>query len=152
MSIKKFEEFTNSEYDKKAKYTVENLSSHDDDEDEESDDENEEDDDIGEDYAKFDDLLQGKTKESKKIANNTYAVRLEDGSIAIRLYETNIVTFYPTGDFKLSNGGFETATTFSRINEYIPQGYKVMRTKGQWFLHTPNKTLAFENNMVVKRS
>ncbi len=151
MSIKKFEEFTNSEYNKNLKFTAESFVD-DDSEDEESDDENEEDEDIGEDYAKFDDLLQGKSNERKKIANNTYAVRLDDGAIAIRLHQTNIVTFYPSGDFKLDNGGYETNVTLARINEYIPQGYKVMRVKGRWFLRTHSKTVVFENNMVVKRS
>jgi len=57
-------------------------------------------------------------KDSKKLANNTYLVRVSFG-YAIRLHETNIITFYED-HFVLNNGGWFTMTTKERINTYAP--------------------------------
>jgi len=52
---------------------------------------------------------------------NTYLERRSDGGIALRLYDTDIITYYPD-HFVLNTGGWNTMTTRSRMNEFIPVG------------------------------
>jgi len=54
--------------------------------------------------------------------------------VAVRLHQTNIVTFYPNGDIVLANGGWYTPTTSTRMNEYLPLPWRIVSDKGQWFL------------------
>lgn len=57
---------------------------------------------------------------TERIKNNTYKVWLKDGTVIIRLHHTDIITMHPNGNVTLSSGGWETLTTKSRINEFIP--------------------------------
>lgn len=79
------------------------------------------------------DLLGGITKpykSAKRVDNNTYRIEYEDGSIAIRLHDTDVVTF--KGDtITLNSGGWQTVTTKDRINEHAP--IYIVQRKGQWF-------------------
>ena len=66
------------------------------------------------------------SRNQKKIGNNTYLSREEyKGSCRYRvtLHCTDIVTFYPDGRIRLSNGGWFTRATSDRI-------YKVLRSMG----------------------
>lgn len=60
------------------------------------------------------------TKTSRKLENNTYLERTEDGGIAVRLHATRVVTYRPDGSCVLNSGGFRTTTTKDRINRYSP--------------------------------
>jgi hypothetical protein len=80
-------------------------------------------------YGEFDSLLTGRNRDSKKLNNNTDAIRHE-GIIAIKLHDTDIVTFYPDGDIKLNSGGWRTPTTKDRIQTYSP--YRISQERGVW--------------------
>ncbi len=56
-------------------------------------------------------------------------------SIAVRLYNTDIVTYYSDWTAECDNGGFDTPTTFSRLNQFGPRGY--------WFNHGGRKLYRF---------
>lgn len=43
--------------------------------------------------------------------------------IAVVLYETDVVRYYPDGTFSVDNCGFNTPTTSSRVNQFTPAGY-----------------------------
>jgi hypothetical protein len=43
--------------------------------------------------------------------------------MAIVLYDTEIVRYYPDGTFSVDNGGFNTPTTSSRITQFTPDGF-----------------------------
>jgi hypothetical protein len=66
-------------------------------------------------------LVRGKrNKTTRKLGNNTYARILDDGSVAIRLHNTDVVTIHPDNTYTLATGGWKTYTTRSRIEEYAP--------------------------------
>lgn len=71
-------------------------------------------------------------REQKKIANNTYLVRRNDGAVAIRLHATDILTFRPDGSVVVKTNGWTSVTTKARINEYLPlRG--IFQRAGAWF-------------------
>jgi hypothetical protein len=87
-------------------------------------------------YSELDKLLTGQCKQSRKLANHTYAERRGDDSIAIRLHATDIVTFSKTGTIRLNSGGWRTVTTMERMNRYLPMPYRVRTIKRIWYLST----------------
>jgi hypothetical protein len=101
-------------------------------------------------YRELDEKLQGRNKDRRKVGNNTYAERRDDGSIAIRLHATDIVTVSPTGLLILESGGWRTVTTKDRINQYLPAGYSLYVNRGIWYLQCPNgDTLNYADGMTI---
>ena len=91
-------------------------------------------------------LVHGKTcRLERKVANNTYARIMHDGSIAVRLYSTDVVTIHPDNSVTLRHGGHKTPTTKDRINKFSP--YYVRQQKGEWYV---NGIAAFEDGMTIK--
>ena len=93
------------------------------------------------DYTELNGKLQGRNKQGRKIANNTYLERRGD-DIALRLHSTDIVTFKPNGDKVLNSGGWHTHTTKARIND---AGIRLSQDKGVWFIGN----IQFQDNMVI---
>lgn len=82
-----------------------------------------------------------------KIANNTFAILQYDGSIAIRLYATDILTFYPDGSIAANANGHRTKTTKERINSLLPNNFcKVYAKKFDWLWENGK---AFEDGQLV---
>jgi hypothetical protein len=78
-------------------------------------------------------MVKGKTSASRrKIGNNTRAEILPDGSVAIILHATPVVTIHPNDSATLRSGGWRTSTTKNRINKYSP--VKVYQRNHEWFL------------------
>ena len=83
-------------------------------------------------YIEANELLSGRCHRSRKLANNTYLIRLEDSdSIAIRLHQTDIIRIDPNGDTSAFTGGWRTVTTKARLNEYLPVG--IYQEAGVWY-------------------
>lgn len=61
----------------------------------------------------------------RKLANNTYLLRNEDGSIALRLHDTDIITYYPDGRTVVTTGGWPTMTTRERMSGMLPGDWAV---------------------------
>ncbi len=91
------------------------------------------------------------SRESRKIGNNTYLQKRENG-IAVKLHETDVVTYLPSGDTILNSGGWKTATTKDRINSYSP---KIIHQKnGLWYMgrwHEPENFL-FQDGIIIKEN
>lgn len=71
-------------------------------------------------------------KNRKKLCNNTYLVRrgIEGRTeVAVQLHSTDVITFKPNGDTVLCSGGWDTKTTWDRINSF--QKYRVWSNRGQ---------------------
>ena len=92
-------------------------------------------------FKEADTMLQGRSKESRKLCNNTYLQRREDGSIAVRLHQTDVVTFNQDGSTVLISGGWRTVTTKDRINSYLPFG-QIWSTRGEWGYWRNGKRIA----------
>lgn len=82
--------------------------------------------------AKF--LAGGKNPNSRKHANNTWIERRGE-NIAVRLHNTDVVTYKPDGGFMLDTGGWHTVTTKDRINGYAPGRVRVYSDKSVWYAH-----------------
>ena len=78
-----------------------------------------------------------------KLGPQMVVLRLGDGHrdvdsskgdvFAVRLYDTEIIRYYPDGRFSVDNGGFNTPTTSVRLNAVLPYG---------WGAYHRNKKLA----------
>jgi hypothetical protein len=82
-------------------------------------------------YQELDSQLTGRFAQQRKLANNTHALRKDDGTIAIRLHATDIITFHPDGTIVANSGGWKTRTTKDRLNSYLP--VRINQNKGQWY-------------------
>jgi len=87
------------------------------------------------------------------MGNNTYAERRADGSIAVRLHATDVLTFRRNGEVVLNSGGWFTVTTKDRINQFLRPPYRIASVKGKWtlwdFVQRKDLTL-FADGMVIR--
>jgi|SRR5882724_8548968 len=60
-----------------------------------------------------------KGRDSRKLGNNTYLQKRGE-NIAVKLHQTDVVTYTPNGEVILSSGGWKTVTTKDRINQFSP--------------------------------
>ena len=95
-------------------------------------------------------------RDSRKLKNNTYLLRRGD-DIAVRLHETDILTFTPAGDTVYDCHGWRSATTTERLNDFGAPGIVIWQEKGQWFVGKrqnygwPNKSdyKLYQDGMIV---
>lgn len=74
-------------------------------------------------------------RRSRKLENNTYLETRPDGSIAVRLHSTDVVTYHQDGQIVLDSGGWQTVTTKDRINKYSP--FRVWQVRRIWYVCNP---------------
>jgi len=103
-------------------------------------------------------MVRGKRNANRrKVGNNTYAEILNDTTVAIKLHNTYVVKIHADGTYTLNSGGWQTATTKDRINQYSPvrvyedSNYSSITGKYQrrWFVTINNKPYPFIDGMVV---
>lgn len=75
-------------------------------------------------------VLVGRYAERRKMANNTYAERIDEDRIGIRLHDTHVVIYHRDGSVELDTGGWFTVTTKDRINAWAP--CRVWSERGEW--------------------
>lgn len=105
------------------------------------------------------DLLSGATKaitRSKKVENNTLRIEYQDGSVGIRLHDTDIITIMEDGRVILDSGGWRTATTKARMNSslnpYWPT-FAICTDSGVWHLYKGAYRLCrFEDGIEISGS
>lgn len=78
-------------------------------------------------------------RNGRKVANNTYCERKENGTIAIRLHSTDVITCHADGRVVYNSGGWRTVTTKDRFNSFGMGGVRVYSNKGTWFLYVDNR-------------
>lgn len=71
----------------------------------------------------------------KPLANNTRLERRGPDAFAVRLHSTDILTIERGGAYTYDSGGWRTATTKDRMNEYGP--LRIYQHRGEWFVITP---------------
>lgn len=98
-------------------------------------------------YESANGQLTGRNSERRKIANNTYLERRSDNKIAIRLHNTDILTFSPNGDITLDSGGWKTVTTKARMNDYLP--CRIWSERGVWYVHLNGTKVPYADSMVI---
>lgn len=73
------------------------------------------------------------SRDSRKVGNNTYLQRRGDGSIALKLHATDVLTFHADGRTVYQSGGYLTVTTKARMNEYGP--LRLCTERGVWYVY-----------------
>lgn len=68
-----------------------------------------------------------------KVANNTWFVRYIDGTRAIRLHTTDVLTETAEG-VVLNSGGWRSRTTLDRIHRFLPPHLKVCQRNYNWYV------------------
>ena len=104
------------------------------------------------DYAKASSLLTGRCANRRKVANNTYLERRDNGAIAVKLHATDVLTLFPDGRVLFDTGGWRTVTTKERINRFAPE-VTVWSNRGVWYagvsgVGAEGDTVVFAEGMV----
>ena len=83
------------------------------------------------------------------VGNNTFEVVYKDGTRAIRLHKTDIITF-TANRIVLNANGWETVTTKARMNEYLPfyTGLGVSQRKYKWYVATQDGEVPYYDGMM----
>jgi len=90
------------------------------------------------------------SRNRKKVANNTYLVRRENGDIVLILHESPILTA-TNGSLVLDSCGWQTLTTKERINRYLPTGWTLYSENRIWYLEDPQKArYAFADGITIE--
>lgn len=87
------------------------------------------------------------------MSNYQTTVSEQDGFIVVILYKTPVVKF-DDQEIILNSGGWQTATTKTRMNQASNQfdlGFRVFQRKGEWYVDTKSENLQFEDGMVIAR-
>jgi len=85
----------------------------------------------------------------KKIAGHTYIVQVGE-SYAVRLHETNIVTFHKDGSIVLFSGGYRTRTTKERMNDALAsRGVQITQEQGLWYVNSGDTKSLFTEHFTL---
>ena len=88
------------------------------------------------------------------IGKTATTIRNKDDLFVIRYHQTDIVTF-DKHKIELRSGGWETATTKTRMNQTSNQfglGYQVFQKDYKWFVDFNEQTIDFSDDMILNRS
>jgi len=75
----------------------------------------------------------GGSMDKRKIGNNTWLVRMGGGNIAVRLHNTDILTYWPDNRVVLNAASWLTVTTKDRMNAFLGWG-TISSNRGEWEL------------------
>ena len=99
-------------------------------------------------FLHYDSILTGRNKDSRKLGNHTYLVR-HANSIAVRLHNTNVVTYHRDGHIILDSGGWKTPITKDRMNTYSPA--RISQEKGLWYVSYNGTHSVFRDGLALYR-
>ena len=96
-------------------------------------------------------LLADRAERNIKGKRNTRLVR--DGKdIHLRYHSTSVVTFHNDGSLTLRNGGWQSKTTKSRINDALGSYGHVFQRNWNWFISILNcREVSFESGMRISK-
>ena len=98
-------------------------------------------------YDALDNFL-GK-RDEKKLGNATLAIRRGD-DIAIKLWDTDIITIDIADILTINVRGWETMTTKSRLNDMLScRGVHITQAKNKWTIHGDNGSLPYEDGIEI---
>ena len=80
-------------------------------------------------------LSKGRNKDDRPIGTgrNTRLQRRDNGAIAVKYSNTDVVTYLPNGDMVLESDGWLTVTTKARMNEYV-EGFRIYQEDKTWYV------------------
>lgn len=94
-------------------------------------------------------------RNSKKLERNTYAEKRDNGVVAVRLHQTDIILVHADGNVRITSGGWKTKTTRERLNAYLRGYATVSAHKGIWNINQhgmgENRVETFVDGMFLGR-
>lgn len=85
----------------------------------------------------------------KPVAGHSRIVKDGD-NVALVLHTTAILTWHRDGKMTLNTGGWYSATTKRRLNEFLPQGWNIKSRKGKWTLFMKGQRVApFVDGIII---
>ena len=99
-------------------------------------------------YDRAAEIIESQAKrglDKKKLGNNTYLLK-KDNLFVIQLHRTDVITIHPSDIYELNTGGWQTATTKDRLNEFSP--CRISQKRGVWYL--ADNTVFFDGIRVNK--
>ena len=101
------------------------------------------------DYAKAKQLAESAKDKAKgkPLENNTRAI-MRGENVAVRLHQTDILTFSPDGAVTYNSGGWRTVTTKDRMNEYGPA--RIWSDRGTWHISVNGEGKVYAEGCKVK--
>lgn len=102
-------------------------------------------------YQEWIDFLnKGRDKTSRKTDNNTYVIK-QEGYIAVKLHNTEVVKIYPDNTYELNAGSWYSVTTKDRINSYSP--VRIYQKDYSWYvMQGNNEDVSFRNGIKVNQN
>ena len=82
-----------------------------------------------------------------RVKANTFEIEYHNKRQAIRLYDTDIVTWDKDSNVMLNTGGWGTHTTIDRINKYMNASFRLFTQKFELKLETPYGIFDFFDGM-----
>jgi hypothetical protein len=99
-------------------------------------------------YGSLSNFLDG--RESKKLGNNTIVHKIDEGTVAIKYHNTNILKINQENVVTISTGGWETTTTKDRLNQFLGcRGFGIFQKKGIWYIRGNDETVEYEDGMRI---
>lgn len=90
-------------------------------------------------YAGADAYLGRKDDRPLPSGHHTRLQRRPDGTIAVRLWSTDVVTYRPDGTARLDSGGWRTVTTKARMTEYTAA--RIASDRGRWYVYPTTRRM-----------
>lgn len=90
---------------------------------------------------------KSKERTVEKIKGNTLEITTPNKRV-IRLYDTDIITFQ-NNKITFDTGGFNTNTTFNRMNEFGANGIKIYRRNYEPYAEYNGKVYPFQDNKLT---
>jgi len=90
------------------------------------------------------------SKPNYKTDHNTWLEHRDDGAIAVRLYDTDIITFYQDGSIKLNTGGWWTNYTKKRMISFL-DNYNIKGGSCEWIIYRTDENIGyrFYNGIII---
>jgi len=99
-------------------------------------------------YAEARDLMPADG--ARTVDRNTLIVEMPDGSIGLKFHRTVILTYNVDGTMTVDSGGYRTSTTKERMNQALPDGFRIFAKRGTWYVDAPNgETYEFQDGYKV---
>jgi len=100
-------------------------------------------------YDQFAAFLGSRAQRTMPSIKATIVRRLDAFSIAVRYHHTDVVIAHFDGTFTLTSGGYMTATTKARINDF--SSARVRQLRGAWLVRYGVTELPFYDGIRVNQ-
>jgi len=88
--------------------------------------------------------------DERTVDRNTILLPMPDGSIGLKFHRTVILRYNADGTMTVDAGGFRTSTTKERLNQAMPEGFRIYSKGGTWKVDAPNgETYDFQDGWKI---